>query len=135
MSYYFSTILDETFEDAMQQVIEALQREGFGILTTIDVQAILNQKKGVDMPAYTILGTCHPDFAYEALQLEDKIGTMLPCNVILQQKKNGVEVSAVDPIASMRAISNPALEHTSQLVSAKLKSAIDYLSSPTVFIG
>jgi uncharacterized protein (DUF302 family) len=135
MNYYFSTTLDEPFEDVMGQVTEALKNEGFGILTTIDVQAVMRQKKGIDMPAYTILGACNPDFAYEALQLEDKVGTMLPCNVIVQQKEKGVEVSAVDPMASMQAIDNPALGQTSHQVRAKLKSVIEHLSLPAVFVG
>lgn len=135
MSYYFSTTLDKTFDEAKRQLIEALKQEGFGILSEIDVQATMKQKKDIDMPAYTILGACNPDFAYKALQLEDKIGMMLPCNVILQQKDHGIEVSAVDPVASMQAIDNSALGEISQEVREKLKTVIDCLLMPAVHSG
>lgn len=98
------------FDQAIQHVIEALTAKGFGVLTTIDVQATLKKKLNVEFRAYTILGACNPEFAHRALQSEDKIGTMLPCNVVVQEvSKGSVEVSAVDPVASMMAIKNPAL--------------------------
>lgn len=128
MSYYFSKVLNVAFDDAIDQVTANLQREGFGVLTEIDVQATLKKKLNVDMLRYTILGACHPTVAHQALQVEDKIGTMLPCNVIVQEKTDGVEVSAVDPIASMQAIANPALKAIAELVQAKLKSVIEHLT-------
>jgi uncharacterized protein (DUF302 family) len=127
MSYYFSKVLHVTFDDAVDQVTANLQKEEFGVLTEIDVQATLKKKLNVEMPRYKILGACHPTSAYQALQIEDKIGTMLPCNVIVQEKTDGVEVSAVDPIASMQAIANPALKAMAEQVQAKLKSVIEHL--------
>ena len=102
MAYHFSKTIDRSFDQAVADVTEALQSEGFGVLTTIDVKATLKKKLDVDFRPYTILGACNPNYAYKALQAESRIGTMLPCNVILQQTADGkVEVSAVDPIASM----------------------------------
>jgi uncharacterized protein (DUF302 family) len=110
MTYHFSKTLNAPFDQAIESVTAALGQRGFGVLTTIDVKATLKKKLDVDFRPYTILGACNPNFAYQALQHEDKIGTMLPCNVIVQQRDDGkVEVSAVDPIASMQAIDNPAL--------------------------
>jgi uncharacterized protein (DUF302 family) len=128
MSYYFSKVLNVAFDDAIDQVTANLQKEGFGVLTEIDVQATLKKKLNADMLRYTILGACHPTVAHQALQVEDKIGTMLPCNVIVQEKTDGVEVSAVDPIASMQAIANPALKAIAELVQAKLKLGIEHLT-------
>jgi uncharacterized protein (DUF302 family) len=128
MSYYFSKVLNVAFDDAIDQVTANLQKEGFGVLTEIDVQATLKKKLNADMLRYTILGACHPTVAHQALQVEDKIGTMLPCNVIVQEKTDGVEVSAVDPIASMQAIANPALKAIAELVQAKLKLVIEHLT-------
>ncbi len=127
MSYYFSKILSVSFDEAVVKVIESLKQEGFGILTEIDVQTTMKKKLDVEMPSYKILGACHPSFAYQALQVEDKIGTMLPCNVIVQQRTEGVEVSAVDPVASMQAIENPSLHGIAEQVRAKLKATIDSL--------
>lgn len=127
MSYYFSMTLDTSFEEALQQVTEALQQEGFGILTEIDVQETLKKKLDVDFRRYKILGACNPPFAYQALQAEDKIGTMLPCNVIVQQTEDGVEVSAVAPLASMTAVDNPDLAEVATHVQAKLRGIIDAL--------
>ena len=128
MSYYFSTTLKTPFEDAFSGVMEALKKEGFGILTDIDVKATLKKKLDVDFKNYRILGACNPPFAYQALQAEDKIGTMLPCNVIVQENVDGnVEVSAIDPIASMQAVKNPKLGDIAQEVQAKLKKVIDSL--------
>ena len=109
MNYHFSKIVKVPFEQAITSVVEGLKREGFGILTDIDVKATLKNKLGADFRPYRILGACSPPLAYRALQLEDKIGTMLPCNVIVQEHADGtVEVSAVDPVASMQAIENRA---------------------------
>lgn len=129
MSYYFSTTLKNvTFETAKEKVIEALKKEGFGVLTTIDVKTTLKKKLDVDFKPYEILGACNPHFAYKALSAEDKIGIMLPCNVIIEENKNGtIEVSAVDPIASMGAVENPNLEEIAQEVQQKLKRVIDSL--------
>ncbi len=127
MSYYFSKVLSISFDEAVSNVVEALKEEGFGVLTEIDVQATMKKKLDVVMPKYLILGACNPSFAHQALQLEDKIGTMLPCNVVVQQKPEGVEVSAVDPVASMQAIANPQLEDIAHQVRTKLQSVIEHL--------
>ena len=128
MSYYFGKTLEASFDESVGRVIEALKREGFGILTDIDVKATLKKKLDVDFKEYRILGACNPPFAYQALQAEDKIGTMLPCNVIVQQKGAGqVEVAAIDPIASMKAVENPKLADVARQVQAKLKKVIDSL--------
>ncbi|MBX6379117.1 uncharacterized protein (DUF302 family) [Thermoflavifilum aggregans] len=129
MSYYFSkTLSGVSFDDAIQRVTQALQAEGFGILTEIDVQATLKKKLDVDFRKYRILGACNPPFAYQALQAEDKIGTMLPCNVIVQeQASGGVEVAAIDPVASMMAVDNPKLREVADLVRQKLQKVIAHL--------
>ncbi|MHC4106293.1 MAG: DUF302 domain-containing protein [Planctomycetota bacterium] len=128
MSYYFSRKLNWDFEEAIEKVTDALKEEGFGVLTEIDVKATLKKKLDVDFRPYRILGACNPPFAYQALQAEDKIGTMLPCNVIVQQTgESVVEVAAVDPIASMQAIENPGLAEVAKQVQAKLKKVIENL--------
>ena len=128
MTYHFSKTLNLSFEEAISKVTEELKKEDFGILTEIDVKATLKKKLDVDFRNYRILGACNPHFAHQALQAEDKIGTMLPCNVIVQEKAEGnVEVSAVDPVASMKAIENPKLGEIAQQVQAKLKKVIDNL--------
>jgi uncharacterized protein (DUF302 family) len=128
MAYYFNKILQISFDDAIARVTEELRKEGFGILTDIDVKATLKKKLGVEFRKYRILGACHPQFAYQALQAEDKIGTMLPCNVIVQELAEGqVEVAAIDPIASMMAIQNQSLGGVAQQVQAKLKKVIEGL--------
>ena len=128
MSYYFGKTLEIAFEEAVNRVIEELKKEGFGILTDIDVRATLKKKLNVDFKNYRILGACNPPFAYQALQAEDKIGMMLPCNVIVQENEEGnVEVSAIDPIASMQAVKNPKLQGIAEEVQAKLKRVIDNL--------
>ncbi len=125
MSYYFNKILPMSFEHAVAQVTMALKAEGFGVITEIDVTSTLKQKIGVDFRKYRILGACNPKLAYEALQLEDKVGAMLPCNVIVQEKADGmIEVAAVDPVASMQAIDNPQLQAAAEGVQAKLKQVI-----------
>jgi uncharacterized protein (DUF302 family) len=128
MSYHFSKRLDLPFDRAVARVSEALKREGFGVLTDIDVSATLKAKLGEDFRPYRILGACNPQLAHQALQLEDKIGTMLPCNVVVQQHADGaVEVSAVDPVASMQAIQNPGLAEVAKEVQARLKKVIEGL--------
>ena len=125
MSYHFSKRLDVPFDQAVSRVNEALKREGFGVLTDIDVRATMKAKLGEDFRPYRILGACNPQLAHRALKLEDKIGTMLPCNVIVQQHADGVvEVSAVDPVASMQAIENPGLAEVAKEVQAKLKKVV-----------
>ena len=110
MSYTFSKTVALGFDDAIAATKEALRHHGFGVLTEIDVQSTLKKKLGVDFRPYRILGACNPEMAFQALQAEDTVGTMLPCNVVVQQHENGhVEISAVDPVASMQAIDNPAL--------------------------
>ena len=127
MSYHFSKRLDVPFDQAVSRVTEALKREGFGVLTDIDVKATMKAKLGEDFRPYRIVGACNPQLAYRALKLEDKIGTMLPCNVIVQQDADGtVEVSAVDPVASMQAIENPRLAEVANEVR-KLQSVINGL--------
>jgi uncharacterized protein (DUF302 family) len=128
MSYYFSKTLNIPFNEAVERVTQELKKEGFGILTDIDVKATLKKKLNVEFKKYRILGACNPPFAYRALQKEDKIGTMLPCNVIVQEHREGsVEVSAIDPVASMQAIHNPELHDIAQEIQAKLKAVIDTL--------
>ena len=126
MKYYFSKQCELAFEEAIGKVTEALAREGFGILTDIDVSTTLKKKLGIDFRKYRILGACNPSFAHQALLAEDKIGTMLPCNVIVQETGPGrVEVSAVDPVASMQAVENPTLRPIAEQVQAKLRRVID----------
>ena len=128
MTYHFSKISAIPFEDTVTKVTEALKKEGFGILTEIDVRETLKKKLDVNFRKYRILGACNPSFAYRALQAEDKIGTMLPCNVIVQERTDGkVEVSAVDPVASMLAIKNPELGAIAEQVREKLKNVIGSL--------
>jgi uncharacterized protein (DUF302 family) len=128
MSYYFSKILDVSFEEAISKVTDELKKEGFGILTDIDIKEALKKKLNVDFKKYRILGACNPPFAYQGLQAEDKIGTMLPCNVIVQEHAEGkVEVAAVDPLASMQAIENPELKDIAEQVQGKLKRVIKNL--------
>jgi uncharacterized protein (DUF302 family) len=128
MSYHFSKVLLMPFEEAIAKITDALTKAGFGILTEADVKATMKKKLDVEFRNYKILGACHPYLAYQALQLEDKIGTMLPCNVIVQQhSESEVEVSAVDPVASMQAIENPGLQHVAEQVREKLKAVIDNL--------
>ena len=128
MNYYFSTTVAGNFEDIVQKTTAALKEEGFGLLTDIDVTATLKEKLDVDFKKYRILGACNPPFAFQALQAEDKIGTMLPCNVIVQEIRGGeIEVAAIDPIASMEAIGNPELEKIATQIQAKLKKVINNL--------
>jgi len=128
MSYYFTKRINEDFENAISRVTEELKKEGFGILTEIDVQATFKKKLDIDFKKYRILGACNPNFAYEAIKAEDKIGTMLPCNVIVQEQEDGiVEVSAVDPVASMVSVHNSSLANIATEVREKLNRVINNL--------
>jgi uncharacterized protein (DUF302 family) len=128
MGYYFSKILALTFEKAVALAAEKLKERGFGIITEIDVTKTMKSKIGVDFRPYRILGACNPALAHEALKLEDNVGTMLPCNVIVQELAPGrVEVAAIDPVASMAAIDNPALVEKAAIVREKLKAVIEAL--------
>jgi uncharacterized protein (DUF302 family) len=125
MSYYFSKTIHASFEEAIDKATEALKKEGFGVLTEIKIHEKLKEKLGVDFQRYTILGACNPTFAYKALQAENKIGTMLPCNVIVQEVENGeIEIAAVNPIESMKAIRNPELGSVAAQVTEMLKRVI-----------
>ena len=129
-TYHFSKTLPKGvhFDDAIVRPTEALKSEGFGVLTEIDVMATLKKKLDVNFRPYRILGACNPQFAYQALQSEDKVGTMLPCNVVVQQHEDGtIEVSAIDPVASMMAVQNSSLGAVATEVQAKLKRVIDSL--------
>ncbi len=126
MSYHFSKTLVLSFDDAIAATTRALQKHGFGVLTQIDVQATLKEKLNASFRPYRILGACNPKMAFQALQLEDKVGTMLPCNVIVQQREDGrVEVSAIDPVASMRAIENPELARLAETVREMLRQVVE----------
>ncbi len=128
MSYYFSKTVELPFDKAIEKVTEKLKNEGFGILTEIDVKATLKKKLDVDYRNYKILGACNPPFAYEALKAERMIGTMLPCNVIVQEADNGkTEVAAINPIASMQAVKNEKLEEIAKHVQYSLKNVIQNL--------
>ncbi len=128
MDYYFSKTIGGSFENAIQKVTDALKTEGFGVLTEIDIKATLKKKLDVEFYNYKILGACNPSFAYKALQAEDKIGLMLPCNVIIQEKVPGeIEVSTVDPVASMQAVQNPLLTDIAEEVRQKMKRVIENL--------
>lgn len=128
MPYYFSKTTSYSFNDALAKVTEELKKEGFGVLTEIDVRDTLKKKLNVDFRPYRILGACNPPYAHQALLAEDKIGTMLPCNVIVQELPDGkVEVAAVDPIASMQAVNNPSLGPIALEVQSKLKKVISNL--------
>ncbi len=126
MAYYYNKTVDMDFDEAVSSVTQALKKEGFGILTDIDVKSTLKKKLDVDFRNYRILGACNPPFAYKALQAEDKIGTMLPCNVIVQETADGgIEIAAIDPIASMKAIDNPKLSEIAETIGQKLKTVIE----------
>jgi len=126
MQYYFNKIVQMTFEETIDKVTEELKKEGFGVLTEIDVKAALKKKINVDFRKYRILGACNPAFAYKALLAEDKIGTMLPCNVIVQEREDGkIEVAAIDPIASMQSVENESLGGIAVEVQSKLKKVIE----------
>jgi uncharacterized protein (DUF302 family) len=124
--YYFGKTVVLSFDEAVVRVTEELKKEGFGILTEIDMQATLKKKLDVDIRPYKILGACNPPFAYKAVQMESHIGLLLPCNVIVQDAGEGkTEVAAIDPVVSMSRLDNPALEPVAQEVRAKLQRAIE----------
>ena len=128
MSYYFAKTLTASFDDAVQRTVEALKSEGFGIITEFDVKATLKKKIDVEFRNYLILGACNPALAREALEIEDKVGMMLPCNVVLQDMGGGrTEVAAIDPVASMQAIDNPRLKEAATHLQAKLRKVIESL--------
>ena len=128
MKYYFNKILDLKFDEVVQKTIEELKKEGFGVLTKVDLKEKLKEKLNIDLKKYVILGACNPPRAYEALKVEDKIGLMLPCNVIVQEIEEGkVEVAAIDPVASMQAVENSKLTEIAENVRNKLKTVIDNL--------
>lgn len=128
MAYYFSKSLPIGFDEAVRRTTKALKEQGFGIITEIDLKQTLKAKIGVDFRNYRILGACNPKLAYEALQLEDKIGTMLPCNVVIQESDTGqTEIAAIDPLASMQAVDNPRLIEAAQRVQALLRAVIEAL--------
>ncbi|WP_160119779.1 DUF302 domain-containing protein [Rhodovarius lipocyclicus] len=130
MTYHFTTTIPGPMQRAVEATTDALKRHGFGVLTEIDVQATLKKKLDVDFRPYRILGACNPKMAYRALQAEDKIGTMLPCNVVLQERDGGrIEVSAVDPVASMQAIQNAALADTASQVRELLHQVVAELDA------
>jgi uncharacterized protein (DUF302 family) len=125
MKYYFDKITNYSFDEAIEKVTEELRKEGFGVLTEIDVTATLKKKLDVDFKKYRILGACNPPYAYQALSAEDKIGTMLPCNVIVQQISDSkVEIAAINPIASMQAVENKSLEEVAIEITKKLEQVI-----------
>jgi uncharacterized protein (DUF302 family) len=126
MSYYLARTVSLTFDEAITRVTAALKQEGFGVLTDIDVQATLKAKLGVDTPKYRILGACNPGFAHQALQLENKLGVLLPCNVIVRQADDGqTEIAAIDPVSSMERTGNPKLASVADEVRARLQRAVD----------
>ena len=128
MPYYYSKIISGKFDDVVAKVTDELKKEGFGVLTQIDVSQTLKNKLNVDFRPYKILGACNPPFAYKALQTEGKIGVMLPCNVIVQDRGNGaVDVAAIEPMTSMQAVKNPALEQIAAEIQEKLHRVIDAL--------
>jgi uncharacterized protein (DUF302 family) len=128
MAYYFSKTLPVGFDEAVQRTTDALRHEGFGIITEIDVKETLKAKIGVEFRKYRILGACNPKLAHEALQLEDKIGTMLPRNVVVQDVGNNrTEIAATDPVASMQAVDNPPLMQAAVHVQALLRNVVNAL--------
>lgn len=128
MSYYFSKILNLEFDEAIEKVTKVLQEHGFGIVSEIFVSEVLKNKIGVEIPPYKILGACNPNFAFKAISIEDKIGLMLPCNILVKKMSDSqTEVSAIDPIASMMAIQNPALKDLAMEVQNHIKKVIENL--------
>ncbi|MGF1670026.1 MAG: DUF302 domain-containing protein [Balneolaceae bacterium] len=128
MKYHFSKKVNEPFDEAIEKTTAALKEEGFGVLSTIDIKKTLKEKIDADFKKYTILGACNPGYAYQALNKEDKIGLMLPCNVIVEEHENGeVEVSAIDPVASMQAVENRELGEVAEKVRSGLEKAIGSL--------
>ena len=128
MSYYFAKTINLPFDQVVAKTRDALAQEGFGVITEIDVRQVLKAKIDVEFRPYLILGACNPKLAHEALQIEDKVGTMLPCNVVVQDVGGGrTEVAAIDPVASMRAIDNPILLEKASAIAGKLRNALDLI--------
>ena len=128
MNYYFNKTIASDFESVKKRVIEELGKEGFGILSEIDVQATFEKKLDIDFRKYQILGACNPQFAHKAIMAEDKIGTMLPCNVVLQELENGdIEVAAINATASMQAVENSKVAEIAKEISGRLKKVVDAL--------
>ncbi|MFW5727951.1 MAG: DUF302 domain-containing protein [Spirochaetia bacterium] len=128
MSYYIATTLEGPFDAVIERVKSELKQEGFGVLSDIDVEGTLKQKLGVDFRKYRILGACNPPFSHRALQAEDKIGTLLPCNLIVQEKSDStIEVAAVDPVVSMQGVENKEVQKIAEEIRAILRSVIDRL--------
>jgi uncharacterized protein (DUF302 family) len=128
MSYYFAKTLAAGFDTAIRRTTEALRREGFGVITEIDVKDTFKKKINVEFRNYRILGACNPTLAHQALQIEDKVGTMLPCNIVVQDLGAGrTEVAAIDPVASMQGIDNPHLKQAAEHVRSKLQRVIESL--------
>jgi uncharacterized protein (DUF302 family) len=127
MEYYMSKKTTLGFEEAIERVTEELQKEGFGIITAIDVRKTLKEKLDVDFRPYTILGACNPQFAHSAIELDDKIGTLLPCNIMVQHKEGGAEVSAMNPEVTMNALLGPEIEEIGRAVTAKIRAVLDHL--------
>lgn len=127
MSYNFSKTVDYTFEETLTKVAEELKKEGFGVLTEIDVKETLKKKLDVDFRKYKILGACNPPFAYKALSMEDNIGVLMPCNVVVQEKDGKVQVSAVNPMESMKAVGNQALADVADEITSKLQKVLESL--------
>ena len=124
MSYYFARQTSLPFDEAVTKITEELKKQGFGVLTEIDVKETLKKKLNADFRRYKILGACNPPFAYQALQAEEHIGIMLPCNVVVQEKNGGVEVAAIDPMASMAAVKNDSLRPIAEQVRSRLQLAV-----------
>jgi len=126
MSYHISRTVDLGFEDAVSRTVEELKKQGFGVLTDIDVKAVLKEKLGVDFPKYRILGACNPPLAYETLKAEERVGLMLPCNVIVRETGDGkVEVSAIDPMSAMSVVGNESLAATGAVVRDRLSAVVE----------
>ena len=125
MNYHISKIVDAPLDEARQRVVDALADAGFGILTEIDVKATMKKKIDIDMPPYRILGACNPGMAHKAIGIEPRVGAMLPCNVILREVSGGTEISAIDPVESMKAIDNQQLHDVAGEVRDMLRKAVD----------
>ena len=125
MTYYISKTVSLAFDEAVSKVKDALARNGFGVLTDIDVRSTLKEKIGAEIDRYRILGACNPSMALRALQVEDKIGTMLPCNVIVREDRGQTEIAAVDPVESMQAVNNPSLQLVAEKVRELLRTVVD----------
>ncbi len=127
MSYYFTKTIDATMDEALEKVSESLKTEGFGVVTDFNLSAAFKNKLDIDYKPYRILGVCNPPFAKKTLELDDKIGVLLPCNVVLQQQEEGIEVSAIDPVAALSTVNNKTIEEIAREIQGKLKRVIESL--------